>query len=439
MKKGLLFVSIAIFFLAMSISGSGVSPSRVVGINIVLNTEISNTLLTDLANYGTVLEVFREINALTIRTKSSFLETIQALPYVAAANPDRERQGIPIDTVSVDNFADGLSTWNLDAINVTDYGFANRVVDYDGAGVYVAVLDTGLVDIWRQYFPEERIATEYSVCFGGGGGGRGWVSTQPNKWEHDTNSHGTHVTSTILGYSFYGMPINGVAPMANVIPVKVLNQTGWGWSSVITRGILYVALLKEYVMPSVPMVINMSLSGGYMDVMEKAAIDYAIAKGVIVVAAAGNRGNYGMGYPGAYEPVISVAAASWIYEGFVSGWWYALDVLDPTDPSEFYIPDFSSREKTDQHLDVAAPGSSIVGPLQYQMGKISYYYSGGTSMACPHVAGIVALMAEKNPGLTAAQAESFLETTAIWLTGGWTHADQGAGLVNAAAALLITP
>lgn len=437
MKKVIFFVSIPAFFLAVSISSAGVSPNKMMGINVVLNTEVSNTILTDLANYGTVLDVFYEINALTMKIKSSLLESIQARPYVAGANPDAERQGIPIDTVFVDNFADGLSTWNLDAIDVTNYGFANRVVGYDGTGVYVAVLDTGLIDTWRQYFPEERIATEYAVCFGGGGGDRGWVSTQPNKWEHDTNSHGTHVTSTILGYSFYGTPINGVAPMANVIPVKVLNQTGWGWSSVITRGILYVAFLKEYIMPGSPVVINMSLSGGILDAMEKAAIDYAISKGVIVVAAAGNRGSYGMGYPGAYEPVISVAAAGWIYEWFASGWWYA-NVPDPTNPLEFYIPGFSSREKPGQYLDVAAPGSWVVGPYQLQMGKISYYYLGGTSMASPHVAGIVALMAEKNPGLTAAQAESILESTAILLTG-WTHADQGEGLVNAIAALLLTP
>ena len=58
----------------------------------------------------------------------------------------------------------------------------------------------------------------------GGGGEVGYVSSQPNKWEHDQNSHGTHVTSTILGYSLLGTPVNGVAPMAKVIPVKVLNQ-----------------------------------------------------------------------------------------------------------------------------------------------------------------------------------------------------------------------
>ena len=77
----------------------------------------------------------------------------------------------------------------------------------------------------------------FAKSFGGGGAASDNVSEQPNKWEHDQNSHGTHVTSTILGYSFFGSAVNGVAPMATVIPVKVLNQNGSGWSSVIARGI----------------------------------------------------------------------------------------------------------------------------------------------------------------------------------------------------------
>jgi hypothetical protein len=206
------------------------------------------------------------------------------------------------------------------------------------------VLDTGLLMNWRQYFPEQRIATGYARAFGGGGGEVGWVSSQPNKWERDTDSHGTHVTSTILGYSLRGTPINGVAPMATVIPVKVLNQNGSGWSSVIARGITYVADLKAGPLKDYPVVINMSLGGSVLDAAEKAAIDYAIEQGVIIVASAGNRGAAGMGYPGAYAPVISVAASGWVGEWTAGAWWYAVDVPDPTNPAHYYITDFSSRQ-----------------------------------------------------------------------------------------------
>ena len=178
----------------------------------------------------------------------------------------------------------------------------------------------------------------------------------------------------------------------------------------------------------------MSLGGSILDPVEKAAIDYAIEKGVIIVASAGNEGDYGMGYPGAYEPVISVAAAGWYGEWYIGPWWYALDVSEPTNPYEFYITDFSSRQYPGQYLDVAAPGSWIVGPYNVNNGQLSYYFLGGTSMASPHVAGLVALMAEKNPALTSTEAETILESTALEIAG-FGFDKQGNGLVDAQAAL----
>jgi subtilisin family serine protease len=454
MTKKIAFALLLTILLAgMYFPASGESLKTMIGINVVLNTDVTKSILADLGKHGTVLNVFYEINAITLKARYGELDAIRARPYVAAANPDAEREGAPVDTVSAEDFSDGLSTWDMDAINVTDFGTDVRRVAYDGAGVYVAVLDSGLVDSWRQYFPQERIAEEYAVSFGGGGGLMGTVSTQPNKWEHDQNSHGTHVTSTILGYSMGGTPVNGVAPMATVIPVKVLNQNGHGWSSVIAAGIMYVAKLKEGPFAGSPMVINMSLGGSVLDDVEKAAIDYAISKGVIIVASAGNRGSDGMGYPGAYEPVISVAASGWVDEWTSPSWWYG-EVAEPTNPDDFYIADFSSRAKTGQDLDVAAPGTWIVGPYQVNSGQTSYYFLGGTSMASPHVAGIVALMAQKNHTLTAPQAEAILESSAIPLPAGsrtiidptsgpvtvsWGADATGAGLATADAALAAIP
>ena len=432
--------------------------SRMIGVNVVLKQDVTKAVLTDIARFGRVRDVIYEIDALTLQAREADLAKIRALPYVAAANPDAARNGAPVDTVAATDFMDGLSTWDQDSINVTDFGFDNRQVAYDGTGVYVAVLDTGLLDSWRQYFPQERIATSMARAFGGGGGEMGTVSSQPNKWEHDQDSHGTHVTSTILGYSLSGTPVNGAAPMATVIPVKVLNQNGSGWSSVIARGIVYVADLKrDGLLGSSPVVINMSLGGSVLDAVEKAAIDYAIEQGVLIVASAGNSGERGMGYPGAYEPVISVAASGWVGEWYPPGnrtWWYTGNVADPTNPADFYITDFSSREKPGQDLDVAAPGSWVVGPYQVNSGQTSYYFLGGTSMAAPHVAGIVALMAQKNPALVQAEAETILEVSAVYLAPGcrdvyepsgvsvemcWGEDATGAGLATADAALAGTP
>ena len=225
-KKMVVFFLVAVMLLISTLPVAAAATGTI-GINVVLNTDITDAILADLGTHGKVRDLIYEIDALTMQVKAAELPAIQALPYVAAANPDAERNGAPVDTVAATDFLNGLNTWDLDAINVTDYG-AGRQVAYDGTGVYVAVLDTGLLDSWRQYFPQERIAEEYGIAFGGGGGEVGFVSSQPMKWEHDQNSHGTHVTSTILGYSLRGTPVGGVAPMVTIIPVKVLNQNGSG-------------------------------------------------------------------------------------------------------------------------------------------------------------------------------------------------------------------
>jgi subtilisin family serine protease len=412
-------------------------------INVLLKATATAADRAALAQYGPLKGEIAELNVVTMRVKAGDLAAVQALPFVAAAGPDQERQGAPTDAVALTTFATaGISTWDQDAVNVTNptTGANNdRVIGQTGAGVYVGVLDTGLLDSWREYFPQERIATQYAASFGGGGGEAGNVSMQPNKWEHDQNAHGTHVTSTILGYSLRGTPVNGTAPNATVIPVKVLGQNGSGWSSVIAAGIVYMAKLKEGPLAGKAVVINMSLGGPRLDLVEKLAIDYAVKQGVIIVAAAGNSGQQGMGYPGAYEPVISVASAAWtnLFNATLNPAGWRGDVPED-DMSQFTVSGFSSRATRPEHdLDVTAPGSNVVGPYQLNSGQNAYYYLSGTSMASPHVAGIVALMAQKKPSLAPAEAEAILESAAQRIPG-FGAADQGKGFVTADAALAAT-
>jgi subtilisin family serine protease len=457
-KKGLTLLAVVALLVGVLVAPAAAGGKRI-KINVLLNTEITDEILTELDGYGRITGTIESLDVVFMKATRQEVRKIRHLPFVENVSRDARRNGKPIDTVAASDFVVSYWTWDMDAIGVRDYGSVTPQVPYDGTGIYVAVLDTGLLDTWRQYFPEERIATEFAASVSGGGNERGKISWQPNKWEHDTNSHGTHVTSTILGYNFYGDPISGVAPMAKVIPVKVLNNNGSGWSSMVASGITYIAnLKKDGELGTSPVVINMSLGGPALDVVEQTAIDYAIDQGVIIVASAGNNGDEAdpadqhMGYPGAYEPVISVAASGWTGEWTSGGWWMA-DVADPTDPDDFYIVDFSAREFAGQDLDVAAPGSWVVGPYQVNRGQISYYYLGGTSMASPHVAGIVALMAQKYAGLTAPQAEAILESSAIAMADGcrnitspygpetvcWGTDKTGSGLADADAALAATP
>lgn len=391
-----------------------------------LNTAPTAAIRATLAEYGVVAEVLSQIDLVFMTARAQSVPDIEALPFVEYAEPDTEVSTGPLDAMLASDFEGGVGTWNLDAVNVTDYQqnpFDRRVLGQTGEGVYVGVLDTGLLHTWRLYFPEERIAEEYAAAFSGGWHPNAANPATPNVWEQDVEGHGTHVASTVIGYDFFGAAIEGVAPRATVIPVKVLGQNGSGWTSMVIQGILHIADLKDGELADRPVVINMSLAGG-PSAARNAAIDYAIDQGVVVVASAGNYGANGMGYPGAYEPVISVASAGWghvqVENGTITGiagqwvnssWWYSLDVPESVD--QYYISSFSSRARGGQDLDVVAPGHWVLGPYAVNRGaRVSYYYLSGTSMASPHVAGIVALMLEEDPSLTAGQIEDILENAA---------------------------
>lgn len=369
----------------------------------------------------------------------------------------------------------GYETWDSDLVNIES-------VAQNGTGVYVAVLDTGMVPNWRDYFPEARVAThlgtgffqpvsfkaKQDVC----GLGVEVGQLQQSTWVGSRGStHGTHVASTILGYFYrsnfdaaagYPLPpimVRGIAPGATVIPVKVLADyqvpalpkcgqpafnAVFGTSAMVAAGIRYATDLKKAGYS--PMVINMSLGAPALEPLEQAALDYAIANGVIVVAAAGNAGESGMGYPGAYAPVISAGSAGWTREWLFPDngpryrmWWLQHPALpagsgvtgEPTTADKIYVSDFSSRALPGQELDVLAPGSWVRGPFPGDPGynhlpwwskgigdlvgrnSGNFFYVGGTSMATPHVASVAALILQKNPTLVQADVETILKNSAL--------------------------
>jgi subtilisin family serine protease len=408
---------ILLFAVLLTLGAAGAqAQNQMIGINVLLNQPATDNILRDLGRHGQVLDVISQINGVTLRARSSELSAIQTLPYVAGANPDTQGH-------AESDFSAGTNHWNLDAVNVTDFGATPpRVVGYDGEGVYVGVIDSGLPFNWRAYFPEERIAVEFARSFGGGGGDRGTVSSQPVKWERDTAGHGAAVTSVILGFSYnlsdppLPATFNGVAPKATVIPVKIYDERLFAWYSRLTHALLYLTDLKiDGSLGNSPLVINHSGGGPEDDVLVRAAIDYAIAHGVVVVMVAGNQASAGMDFPGRYAPVISAGATGSVGEFSPDDPTHTLWILNDVaegDPAQHFIAPFSAWELPGQDLDVVAPGLLVTAVLS-QGALADYSFWLGTSFASPHVAGIAALMLQKNPTLTAAQIEEILENTAF--------------------------
>jgi len=300
-------------------------------------------------------------------------------------------------------------------------------VDYDGEGVYIAVLDTGLLSNWADYLPEANIADELGIGY-----------THDVWWDYDLgtfmigplrddrgiitkpyegNGHGTHVVSTIVGYKYsdpgFTAWVRGVAPKATIIPVLVLDTwlvpCPWGtqffdggtWEMV-SAGIEYIADLADEL--DGPVIISMSLGGFEPSEILEEAVDYAISKGVIVVVAAGNEGYYGMRWPGAYPQVISCAAAGWT-EMFVNENFPLNAVPEDLNTEDYwgnewhiYLEDFSSRPNEElgqesKDLDLTCPGAAILGPYKnHNTTFVGYYWLWGTSMSAPHVSSIASMI-----------------------------------------------
>jgi subtilisin family serine protease len=358
----------------------------------------------------------------------------------------------------------------------------------DGEGVYVAVLDTGLLSMWPWLFSEANIAWEL---------GKGfthdvwWHDDLQDFWWDDLrddrgfltddfmgSGHGTHVASTIVGYNYNDLFwVRGVAPKATIIPVLVLDA--WmvpypggtalfagGTNEMVAAGINYIADLAETL--DGPVIISMSLGGPSPSRLIKNAIKHAIRKDVIVVASAGNEGYDGMGWPGAYPEVISCAMAGWTEQwlGYPERWWL-YDVTENLNTPDYwgnnwhlFLDYLSSRPNKDLgqkawHLDVSTPGCAIVGPYKpYFSYAAGYYYLWGTSMAAPHTSGIAALILQNHPKTRQEDMEDILKIAASgipmpsdgslaldvpgWLYYFWWYGkDWGSGFLQADTALFV--
>ena len=276
----------------------------------------------------------------------------------------------------------------------------------DGKGAVVAVIDTGVAfeDYKDKNGVYHRVPDLAQTAFA-----QGYDFIDDDEHANDDHGHGTHVAGTIAQSTNNSIGVTGIAYKASIMPLKVLNRSGYGNIADIAEAIVYAADHGAHV-------INMSLGGSGESLLMREAVEYAHKKGVTVVCAAGNESRDRASYPAAYPYALGVSSVG---------------------PDGQLAP-YSNYGKG---IDIAAPGGNTKtniehGILQNTIGrsdptKDSYEYFQGTSMASPHVAGVAALLVSlgvKDPD----KIEKILFSTA---TQKKDAAKYGAGIVNAAAAV----
>ncbi len=254
-----------------------------------------------------------------------------------------------------------------------------------GSGVRVAVIDTG-IDVDHEDLQGENIRLD----LGYNAVSARYVSISGNQVVDDANGHGTHVAGIIGAEAGNGIGIAGIAPDAELVPIRVFSdEEGSGSTSTLLRALNYAVSLKVDV-------VNMSLGGPENDVAYKRAFKEARKTGMTVVCSAGNSGQDNPNYPGACEGTISVAA---------------LQAISSTKGKEALLAYYSNFGST---VDIAAPGSSIYSTYTDGSSNTSLYRSlNGTSMAAPVVTGIVALTKSANRNLLANNSKAVDRTQKI--------------------------
>ncbi|MDV8146972.1 S8 family serine peptidase [Arthrobacter sp. B10-11] len=388
--------------------------------------------VSDVRATATGARVLRSERPLDAGETDKALAALRADPAVEYAEPD-----VRMYAAATPNDPYYPQQWALHtgsgAMNIGDAWDATK-----GAGAVVAVIDTGITthsDLAANVLPGYDMMSDptYSRDANGrdpsprdpgdwtsaGMCGTGWPAT-PSSW------HGTQVAGIIAAVSNNGTGTTGVAPQAKILPVRALGPCG-GYSSDITDGVVWAAggsITGLPVNPTPARVINLSLGATLpCSPTFQAAVNFAVARGAAVVAAAGNEDMpASSSSPSNCQNVISVAAVA--RSGLLA-------------PYSNYGP----------AVDIAAPGGDlaassydgIVVPFNtgtQTPGTEAYAVSEGTSMAAPHAAGLAALlMARLGDLATPVNVETRLKTTATKYAWACVTKTCGSGVLNAAAAL----
>lgn len=324
---------------------------------------------------ATIPAIGVQVVTVPARTAAARMRSYAAHPRVMYAEPN-----YIAEIIAEPNDPYFSSQWGLHKVEAP----AAWDITTGSGGMSIAILDTGV----DPNHPDLRDKIVKNVNFT-------YSSTVG-----DVHGHGTHVAGIAAASTNNGIGVAGLGYDSTIMNVKVLGDSGSGYYSWVTSGIIWAA-------DNGAQVINMSLGGTAGSRALEDAINYAWSKGVVVVAAAGNSGTSSPFYPAFYANCMAVAAT------------------DANDAK-------ASWSNYGDWVDVAAPGVSIYSTLR----GTSYGYKSGTSMASPHVAGLAALVFTtvsdvNGNGLLNDEARARIESTCddIGVSG------IGAGRINAAQAV----
>ncbi|MFI5551009.1 S8 family serine peptidase [Streptomyces sp. NPDC051738] len=343
----------------------------------------------DVRDAGKLRRTLKSLNADAVQTPHQDTPEL----WDALTNGDRATSGI------AHVWLDGVRKASLDK-SVPQIGAPKAwEAGYDGKGVKIAVLDTG-VDATHPDLKDQVIGAK---------------NFTPAATAEDKVGHGTHVASIAAGTGAKsGGKLKGVAPGADILNGKVLDDQGFGDDSGILAGM-------EWAAEQGAQVVNMSLGGGdtpEIDPLEAAVNKLSAEKGILFAIAAGNSGPESVGSPGSAEAALTVGAVD------------DKDVLAPFSSTGPRLGDGAIKP------DVTAPGVDITAAsakgslIEQEVGEnpAGYLTISGTSMATPHVAGAAAILKQQHPDWTYAELKGAL--TGSTKGGKYTPFQQGSGRIQ---------
>ncbi|MGB6385881.1 MAG: S8 family peptidase [Terriglobales bacterium] len=362
------------------------------------------------------------IHAVTMRVPASMLAQLANDPNVAYVTPDRQLSMTA--NPATEEFATAVEA----NVAAAQYGF-------DGTGVGVAVIDSGIAahpDLNNASGTSRVVYSQSFVLLD---------STTSDKF-----GHGTHVAGLVGGSGAssgtangYAATYAGMAPNVNLINLRVLDQNGLGTDSQVIAAIEEAITLKNTYNIRV---INMSLGRPVFESYTLDPVDQAVEAawkaGIVVVAAAGNNGRFGLtngfgtiGVPANDPAVITVGAtmtedtATRVDDKIAS-----YSSKGPTVVDHIVKPDLVAPGNAQVSLRAAGSTMDVLYP-QYEVtstnGTSKYFVLSGTSMATPIVSGAVALMLQQTPSLTPDQVKARLMKTAWKSFGQYTYSHDSLG------------